>query len=39
MITELDKLTLDDCAFINADCMEGLKRLPDGFFDLAIRAP
>lgn len=39
MITELDKLTLDDCAFINADCMEGLKRLPDKCIDLAVVDP
>lgn len=39
MITELDKLTLDDCAFINADCMEGLKRLPDKCISLAVVDP
>ena len=39
MITELDKLALDDCAFINGDCMEGLKRLPDKCIDLAIVDP
>ena len=25
--------------FYNMDCMEAMKQFPDGFFDLAIRAP
>lgn len=39
IITDMDKLTLDENCFINGDCMEGMKRLPDKCIDLAIVDP
>lgn len=44
MITDLSKLddlflSPNDDAFINHDCMDGMKRFPDKFFDLAIVDP
>lgn len=41
MITELEQLTPEstDNAFINCDCMEGMKKFPDKYFDLAIIDP
>ena len=41
MITTLDELTpkSTDNAFINCDCMEGMKKIPDKYFDLAIVDP
>lgn len=41
MITTLKELNpqITDNAFINCDCMEGLKKFPDNYFDLAVVDP
>lgn len=41
MITELSQLSPDlkESAFINCDCMEGMKKFPDKWFDLAVVDP
>lgn len=41
MITKLEDLTAEseDNAFINCDCMEGMKKFPDQYFDLAVVDP
>ena len=41
MITTLQELKPDikDSAFINADCMDGMRMFPDDYFDLAIVDP
>ncbi len=41
MITDLNllKAGITESAFINCDCMEGMKRFPDKWFDLAVVDP
>lgn len=39
MITSIDKLDNEDSAFINCDCMDGMRMFPDNYFDLAIVDP
>ena len=37
--TRLEALPCDGSAFVNCDCMEGMKRYPDKYFDLAVVDP
>lgn len=41
MITDIEKLSPDttESAYINCDCMDGMKLFPDNYFDLAIVDP